>query len=637
MRETSARVDVSTSGTPRQHISRHRHRVDASRSRASRHARGRARATVIALSSSSSDARDDEDATTTSAATTLRSATDLRDALRRTSNARTESSHRANAALRAVSRSISCPRTVGARVRANGGDAGVKNVFPLPLSMAHDDAFARRVAELKTTANETEDVFEALHRRRKEGSKPNARADGLKIGLVVEGGGMRGVISAGACGALLESGYAECFDAAYGSSAGAMNLTYYLANQPEGIRAYEEDLCDGAFLDLSRHVSRRMTVIREAHIDLVRPLVRLGQRSREVFPWTQRARTIETATMEDVGTLAETMVETEDEDDAKYGVEPAMNVHYLVDRVMGGDTGRPLRWDDVISSPVPLKVVATSLDTLTTVILDDFKDVNDLKKCLLASARVPALAGSAPVTHRGHRLVDAAVLEPVPVHAAVMDDCTHVLVLLTAPHKVDTEAAATNGEVGENRRFLGRIRDRLSRIRRARARDVAVAASAPDAEKRSSNGNPHRSTDDGDGSPKPAQSALYRAIRNLLFAPAYMGAVWDLHDAVTAALDSRHGWRERDVFAAPTADSAFHPIKIATVAPDGPASKAMSSLCVDAALVAAAREEGARACLAALGLARDDADDENKDDEGNDDARRRRPPPTHDSALASSP
>ena len=540
----------------------------------------------------------------------LREATDLRDALRRTSNSRTASSHRANAALKAVSRSISCPRTAGERVRANGGDAGVKNVFPLPLSMAHDDAFASRVAELKMTANETEDVFEALHRRRREGSKPNARSDGLKIGLVVEGGGMRGVISAGACGELLENGYSDCFDAAYGSSAGAMNLTYYLANQLEGIRAYEEDLCDGAFLDLSRHVSRRMTVIREAHIDLVRPLVRLGRRSRGVFPWIQRARTIETATMEDVGTLAETMAEAEDEEDAKYAVDPAMNVHYLVERVMGGETGRPLRWDDVISSPVPLKVVATSLDTLTTVILDDFKDVDDLKKCLLASARVPALAGSAPVTHRGHRLVDAAVLEPVPVHAAVMDDCTHVLVLLTAPHKVDTETAATNGE--ENRRFLGRIRDRLSRIRRERSRDVAAAASTPDAEKRSSE-NPNRSLDEGDGAPKPAQSALYRAIRNLLFAPAYMGAVWDLHDAVTAALDSRHGWRERDVFASPTADSAFHPIKIATVAPDGAASKAMSSLCVDAALVARARKEGARACRAALGLVHDDDDDDTDD------------------------
>ena len=466
-------------------------------------------------------------------------------------------------------------------------------MFPLPLSMAHDDAFARRVAELKTTANETEDVFEALHRRRKEGSKPNARADGLKIGLVVEGGGMRGVISAGACGALLESGYAECFDAAYGSSAGAMNLTYYLANQPEGIRAYEEDLCDGAFLDLSRHVSRRMTVIREAHIDLVRPLVRLGQRSREVFPWTQRARTIETATMEDVGTLAETMVETEDEDDAKYGVEPAMNVHYLVDRVMGGDTGRPLRWDDVISSPVPLKVVATSLDTLTTVILDDFKDVNDLKKCLLASARVPALAGSAPVTHRGHRLVDAAVLEPVPVHAAVMDDCTHVLVLLTAPHKVDTRANATTGEKRENKRFLGRIRDGLAR--RAKSRAVATAA-ASDENASALN----KSIDEPALRPKPAQSALYRAIRNLLFAPSYMGDIWRLHDAFASEVEYRTGWRARDVFVPTTAPGVFHPIKIATIAPDGPASRAMSALCVDPELIAAARTEGAAATIRAL-------------------------------------
>ena len=69
---------------------------------------------------------------------------------------------------------------------------------------------------------------------------PGERTDGMRIGLAVEGGGMKGVISAGACGEILRSGFADCFDAVYGSSAGAMNLTYYLANQPEGIRAYED-------------------------------------------------------------------------------------------------------------------------------------------------------------------------------------------------------------------------------------------------------------------------------------------------------------------------------------------------------------------------------------------------------------
>ena len=60
-----------------------------------------------------------------------------------------------------------------------------------------------------------------------------------------------------------------------------------------------------------------------------------------------------------------------------------------------------------------------------------FESVADLKMCLKASAAVPTLAGPEPITHRGQRLVDAAVMEPVPVHAAATDGCTHVLVLLT--------------------------------------------------------------------------------------------------------------------------------------------------------------------------------------------------------------
>ena len=35
--------------------------------------------------------------------------------------------------------------------------------------------------------------------------------------------------------------------------------------------------------------------------------------------------------------------------------------------------------------------------------------------------------------HRGLRLVDAAVFEPVPFRAAIADGCTHVLALCTRP------------------------------------------------------------------------------------------------------------------------------------------------------------------------------------------------------------
>ncbi len=39
----------------------------------------------------------------------------------------------------------------------------------------------------------THPVTQILYRRRDEGSLPGARADGCRVGLVVEGGGMRGL------------------------------------------------------------------------------------------------------------------------------------------------------------------------------------------------------------------------------------------------------------------------------------------------------------------------------------------------------------------------------------------------------------------------------------------------------------
>jgi predicted acylesterase/phospholipase RssA len=88
----------------------------------------------------------------------------------------------------------------------------------------------------------------------------------------------------------------------------------------------------------------------------------------------------------------------------------------------------PLDWDAVIDSPLPLKVVASSLTTLQAEAFSDFTDKQDLVECLMASANVPRIVGP-PREHRGHQLVDAAVFEPIPVKAALRDGCTHVLAL----------------------------------------------------------------------------------------------------------------------------------------------------------------------------------------------------------------
>jgi predicted acylesterase/phospholipase RssA len=96
------------------------------------------------------------------------------------------------------------------------------------------------------------------------------------------------------------------------------------------------------------------------------------------------------------------------------------------------DTVKPLNWQAVVDSPIPLKVVASCLDTLQPVILECFDSPQDLKQCLRASAAVPVVAGD-PITHRGRRLVDAAVFEAIPFRAAIADGCTHIIALPTRP------------------------------------------------------------------------------------------------------------------------------------------------------------------------------------------------------------
>ncbi|CAN0077833.1 unnamed protein product, partial [Phaeothamnion confervicola] len=65
-------------------------------------------------------------------------------------------------------------------------------------------------------------VSQALIHRLSVKSMPFARSDGLKIGLAIEGGGMRGCVSAGMASCLHYLGLQPCFDAVYGSSAGSL-------------------------------------------------------------------------------------------------------------------------------------------------------------------------------------------------------------------------------------------------------------------------------------------------------------------------------------------------------------------------------------------------------------------------------
>ncbi len=70
------------------------------------------------------------------------------------------------------------------------------------------------------------------------------------IGLVVQGGGMRGVYSMGALAALQEMGFHQCFDHLAGSSAGALNGAYFLTGQSSyGVETYIHYLSKKAFVN----------------------------------------------------------------------------------------------------------------------------------------------------------------------------------------------------------------------------------------------------------------------------------------------------------------------------------------------------------------------------------------------------
>lgn len=58
------------------------------------------------------------------------------------------------------------------------------------------------------------------------------------------------------------------------------------------------------------------------------------------------------------------------------------------------------------------------------------------------------LASGPPREWRGHRLVDAAVFEPVPLRSALRDGCTHVLVLCTRPAQVCSRVVVMRVLVG---------------------------------------------------------------------------------------------------------------------------------------------------------------------------------------------
>jgi predicted patatin/cPLA2 family phospholipase len=101
--------------------------------------------------------------------------------------------------------------------------------------------------------NVTHPVLDVLMSRKSQSSIPGSRRDGFRVGLAVEGGGMRGVLSGAMLSALADHGLVNSFDAVYAYSAGAINAAYFVSGGGwHSLSVYYDDLIGGDFLSYRR-------------------------------------------------------------------------------------------------------------------------------------------------------------------------------------------------------------------------------------------------------------------------------------------------------------------------------------------------------------------------------------------------
>lgn len=100
------------------------------------------------------------------------------------------------------------------------------------------------------TSTGAEAVREILRTRRQAQTLPSARDDPYRVALLVEGGGMRGVISAGMVDALADAGIRPLFDLAIGVSAGACNVAALMSDTTGGlVDVYADTFATREFID----------------------------------------------------------------------------------------------------------------------------------------------------------------------------------------------------------------------------------------------------------------------------------------------------------------------------------------------------------------------------------------------------
>jgi predicted acylesterase/phospholipase RssA len=264
-------------------------------------------------------------------------------------------------------------------------------------------------------------VAKLLHERKRNQSMcvEGTRPDGAKVALVVEGGGMRGCVSAGMVCALQHLGLRDAVDVVYGCSAGSIIGAYFITGQLPwfGPEVYYDKLTTAGreFIDTRR-------LLRSLGFGLVDPRL-----FKDVLTRPSNGK-------------------------------PVLNLSFLLKTIL--QESKPLDWDKFVERQKvqPLKVVTSGLKSEKAIIMDmeskSFETLDELSKCMHASCLLPGIAGSAMNFNKEHAtkknkpkfvlannmkdpdyepLGDALIYGPMPYDIAHEQGATHVLVIRSRP------------------------------------------------------------------------------------------------------------------------------------------------------------------------------------------------------------
>ncbi|EKX38161.1 hypothetical protein GUITHDRAFT_115708 [Guillardia theta CCMP2712] len=270
----------------------------------------------------------------------------------------------------------------------------------IPVDDAYKQIKGRGCSEDNMVKSGNHAVLKILGDRLRSRSQPGKRGDKFKLGLVIEGGGMRGCVSAGMAAAIEHLGMQEAFDAIYGSSAGSLIGTYFVAG--------------GGVQETHRFFLELLPKSGKTFID-----------TRRVIDMLRHSR--------------------------KKELVPVLSLDRICRFMMEDDGAAALNWTSFAARNrhQPLNIVASSVERGRAVAMSSrkgyFEDLPSLLECLRASCYLPGIAGCSPVPverWQGEerlerdRMVDAVVFEPIPYRSAVEDGCTHLLVLRTWPDEI---------------------------------------------------------------------------------------------------------------------------------------------------------------------------------------------------------